>query len=161
MKKDFYKIQERKKKEQEAAAENGEVVEPVSVYDKIEGEEDVVEEEPTLDRHPDRQAFIDSAPIPQEEPKGAVAPFQRRLRNPRMDPYKEEVAQAQQQREEAERREQERQESYLQWQARVKEREKMQKAMRKARVPGKDGKRRLGRESNVLLEKVKKLVEKG
>jgi hypothetical protein len=40
----------------------------------------------------------------------------------------------------------------------LKERERFRKAMAKARTGGKNGQRKLGRESNVLLEKVKRMV---
>ncbi|KAI0798302.1 hypothetical protein GGR55DRAFT_581998 [Xylaria sp. FL0064] len=41
---------------------------------------------------------------------------------------------------------------------RIEERERFRRAMAKARKPGRDGQRRLGRESGLLLEKVKKMV---
>ncbi len=40
----------------------------------------------------------------------------------------------------------------------IAERERFRKAMAKARTPGRDGKRKLGRESSFLLEKAKRLV---
>ena len=43
-------------------------------------------------------------------------------------------------------------------QRKAEERERFRRAMAKARKPGRDGQRRLGRESGLLLEKVKKLV---
>ncbi|KAI0905439.1 hypothetical protein F4824DRAFT_491474 [Ustulina deusta] len=52
---------------------------------------------------------------------------------------------------EKERREAERQ-------CKTEERERFRRAMAKARKPGRDGQRRLGRESGLLLEKVKKMV---
>lgn len=42
--------------------------------------------------------------------------------------------------------------------AKLEERERFRRAMAKARTGGKNGQRKLGRESNVLLEKVKRLV---
>ncbi|KAI1273243.1 hypothetical protein F5Y07DRAFT_402626 [Xylaria sp. FL0933] len=42
---------------------------------------------------------------------------------------------------------------------RTEERERFRRAMAKARKPGRDGQRRLGRESGLLLEKVKKMVD--
>ena len=41
----------------------------------------------------------------------------------------------------------------------VEERERFRRAMAKARTGGPNGQRKLGRESKVLLEKVKKMVE--
>ncbi|KAI0186033.1 hypothetical protein EV127DRAFT_439939 [Xylaria flabelliformis] len=43
-------------------------------------------------------------------------------------------------------------------QRKTEEREHFRRAMAKARKPGRDGQRRLGRESGILLEKVKKMV---
>ncbi|KAI0544472.1 hypothetical protein F4679DRAFT_36243 [Xylaria curta] len=43
-------------------------------------------------------------------------------------------------------------------QRKTEERERFRRAMAKARKPGRDGQRRLGRESGLLLEKVKKMV---
>ena len=40
-------------------------------------------------------------------------------------------------------------------------REKDRRAMAKARKPGRDGKMKLGRQSNVLLDRVKRLVANG
>lgn len=55
--------------------------------------------------------------------------------------------------EEAERRRQDRD-------RKMAERQRYKKALAKARTPGGDGKRRLGRESGLLLEQVKRLVGK-
>ncbi|KAK3688544.1 hypothetical protein B0T22DRAFT_156948 [Podospora appendiculata] len=41
---------------------------------------------------------------------------------------------------------------------RIEDRDKYRKAMAKARVPGRDGKRKVGREGNLLLDKVKRIV---
>jgi hypothetical protein len=77
-----------------------------------------------------------------------------------MDPFTKEERIAKRQQEEAETRKREREEADAVRQKKIHERQRMQKAMHKARQPGKDGRRRLGRESVVLLEKVKKLVAK-
>jgi len=42
--------------------------------------------------------------------------------------------------------------------SRIADREKYRKAMAKAKTPGRDGKRKLGRESGLLLDKVKRIV---
>jgi hypothetical protein len=49
----------------------------------------------------------------------------------------------------------------LERQAKIEERERFRKAMAKARTGGPNGQRKLGRESNVLLEKVKRMVGGG
>lgn len=41
----------------------------------------------------------------------------------------------------------------------LQERERFRRAMAKARVGGRNGQRRLGRESEVLLERVRRVVE--
>ncbi|KAI1809206.1 hypothetical protein GGS20DRAFT_334678 [Poronia punctata] len=46
----------------------------------------------------------------------------------------------------------------LEWRRRIAERERFRRAMAKARKPGRDGQRRLGRESGLLLEKIRKSV---
>lgn len=43
---------------------------------------------------------------------------------------------------------------------RVAERERQRRAMEKANTPGRDGKRKLGRQGNVLLDQVKRIVER-
>ncbi|KAM7204481.1 hypothetical protein V8F20_003597 [Naviculisporaceae sp. PSN 640] len=72
--------------------------------------------------------------------------------------FDKQLAEAERKRQEAEaraaefaRREEERQK-------RIAERERYRKAMAKAKTPGRDGKRKIGREGVILLDKVKKLV---
>ena len=60
-------------------------------------------------------------------------------------------AEAEERAREAERRQKEREN-------RLAERHRFNRALAKARIPGRDGKRKLGRESGLMLEKVKRLV---
>ena len=85
-------------------------------------------------------------------------PRRRKPPRPKPVPFRKETLLAQQRREEKERRQTELQESNRQRQAKMEERERFRKAMAKARSGGRDGQRKLGRESKVLLEKVKRIV---
>lgn len=120
------------------------------------------EEEETpasLELHPDRQAMLD-------EPQGQL-PLQglseRRTRQKRNSmakpiPFRKEAQLAQQRIEERELRQKQIEENNQQRQAKIEERERFRKAMAKARAGGKDGQRKLGRESKVLLEKVQRMM---
>ncbi|KAF2747813.1 hypothetical protein M011DRAFT_401819 [Sporormia fimetaria CBS 119925] len=111
--------------------------------------------EPTLEPHPDRLKLLEkTSPEPEERRfEHAV----RRQKRPRPQPFKNETELAQKRREEAEAKRKAREEAEKQRQQRLVERERFRKAMAKAR--GRPGeKRKLGRESTVLLEKVKRLV---
>jgi hypothetical protein len=106
----------------------------------------------SLELHPDRQAQL-------AEPEAIAQPtYPRKHHRSRQDPFAKESQVAQQQREEAEQRQKEREESNRQRQRKIEERERMRIAVAKARTPGRDGKRKLGRESGMLLEKVKRMV---
>ncbi|KAF4634942.1 hypothetical protein G7Y89_g3154 [Cudoniella acicularis] len=106
--------------------------------------------------HPDRQAMLDA---PHESPpphSQSQRPQRRENRRPKYfekeEAYAaEKKAEAEAKRLEFERREKEKSQK-------IEERERFRKAMAKARTGGKNGQRKLGRESKVLLEKVKKIV---
>ncbi|KAK4235860.1 hypothetical protein C8A03DRAFT_17443 [Achaetomium macrosporum] len=129
--------------------------------------------------HPDRQAMLDSSSRPpnsdnkqsQEQqqrqqasgedtadPRPERGGQQKRPRKQRPSYFARELAAAERAKKQAEeraaelaRREQERQQ-------RIAERERYRKMMAKAKAPGRDGKRKIGRESKVLLERVKKIM---
>ena len=122
--------------------------------------------------HPDRQAMLDSenqtptqsaadadADDQQQQQQQPRQPRQRHQKRQRRPDYfskqlaaaEEAKKQAEERAAEAARREQERQK-------RMAERERYRKAMAKAKAPGRDGKRKIGRESKVLLERVQKLM---
>lgn len=94
-----------------------------------------------------------------DAPRQATPPPTQQGRQTRRPAYFEkEKAFADQQKEEAaarraefERREKEKKEK-------IEERERFRRAMAKARTGGKNGQRKLGKESKVLLEKVKRMV---
>ena len=137
-----------------------------SVYDR-EGDEEQPEEvaaepapEPTLEPHPDRLKLLErTSPEPEEEDEQARA-ARRRQKRARPQPFKQESEIARKRKEEAEARQKAREEAEKERQRKIAEREHFRKAMAKAKQVGPNGQRKLGRESTVLLEKVKKIVGK-
>ncbi|ERF70301.1 hypothetical protein EPUS_06342 [Endocarpon pusillum Z07020] len=109
----------------------------------------------SLDLHPDRQAMLDrpapsvNAPRHSKDDTDDVSERRRRAR-PKRSSYSKETQMAEQRQLEAEARRMVREE---------KDRER--RAMLKARRPDRDGRYRLGRQSKILLHKVKRLVEEG
>jgi hypothetical protein len=121
--------------------------------------QETITEPASLDLHPDRQALIDAAEDEPQKPTATrVAPRPPRQQHFKPNPYAQESQEAQRRREEAEAKEQAFQKSYLERKKKMQSRERMNRAVANARKPGKDGKRRLGREGAVLLEKIKKMV---
>ncbi|KAI9874606.1 MAG: hypothetical protein M1830_009571 [Pleopsidium flavum] len=116
--------------------------------------------EPSLALHPERQEMLDKPVI---EPEEVRPPAQDRLRTPRERrrkpvPFEKEARLAENRKVEAESRRKEIEEANKQRQQKIEERERFRKAMAKARAGGRNGQRKLGRESKVLLEKVKRVV---
>jgi hypothetical protein len=111
--------------------------------------------------HPDRVNLM-TAPSPEPEPE-RPAPRERKVRQrkPKFQPFSKEHAQAMARKEEAEARQRSIEEGHRERKRKIEEREKMQRAMAKARKGGINGQRKLGRESNVLLMKVQKMVNEG
>jgi hypothetical protein len=107
--------------------------------------------------HPSRKAMLFA--LQESTPPSQSSQYPHRERRQRKPKYfeKEEAyaaerkAEANSRREAYERREKEKQEK-------IEERDRFRKAMAKARSGGKNGQRKLGRESKVLLEKVKRVV---
>ena len=115
---------------------------------------------PTLELHPQRQQMLEQPPMPSDfgEPEG-------KIKNPgygkpksRPRPFAKESQVAQQKREEAESRRRAIEESKRDRDRKIADRERMRRMTAAARKPDRKGQRRLGRESTVLLEKVKKLI---
>lgn len=116
----------------------------------------VPEEPATLELHPSRQAMLDE---PETIPEPAHQPVkQRRPPRPKPAPFKKEEVLAQQRKDERERRQEATEKANRERQAKAEERERFRHAMAKARSGGKNGQRKLGRESKILLEKVQKMV---
>ncbi|RKF57710.1 hypothetical protein GcC1_187041 [Golovinomyces cichoracearum] len=111
----------------------------------------------SLELHPDRQAII-NAPDENISPTPQDVPHQKRLHSRKPAYYEREQAFAEQKKAELETRRLESERRAMEKLKRLQERERFRKAMAKARTGGKNGQRKLGRESTVLLEKVKRLV---
>ncbi|KAJ9666807.1 hypothetical protein H2201_002940 [Coniosporium apollinis] len=124
--------------------------------DSADAPEPASEPPASLELHPSRQARLDHSPTP---PPPTLAPRdrQRRPKKSRHETFSKEAAYAAQRKAEAEARQAAREEAERQREAKLAERERFRKAMAKARGGG-DGKRKLGRESGVLLEKVRRVV---
>lgn len=104
----------------------------------------------SLELHPDRVAMLNEPPqqpAPKPERRTQDEDRQRRQRKPKKSAFSKEMEIAEQRRKAAEARRKERE-------AKQQERE----AMARARRPDQTGKRRLGRESKVLLSRVQRLV---
>lgn len=110
---------------------------------------------PTPEIHPERQAMLD-------RPQSSPAPRQSRQdtnrRKPRPAPFEKESKLAQRKKEEAEARREAFEERQRQREQKLAERERLRRMTAAARKPDRNGQRRLGRESRVLLERVKKMV---
>ncbi|RKF77767.1 hypothetical protein GcM3_069024 [Golovinomyces cichoracearum] len=111
----------------------------------------------SLELHPDRQAII-NAPDENISPTPQDVLHQKRLHSRKPAYYEREKAFAEQKKAELETRQLESERRAMEKLKRLQERERFRKAMAKARTGGKNGQRKLGRESTVLLEKVKRLV---
>lgn len=120
------------------------------------------DEPASLELHPARQAMLDAPEEPQHDnPENSSAkPRWQRSRKPKAVPFRREAREAQQRKEEALARQAAYEESNRQRQQKLEEREKFRRAMAKARTGGRNGQRKLGRESKVLLERVKRVVAK-
>ncbi|KAL8697217.1 MAG: hypothetical protein Q9201_007242 [Fulgogasparrea decipioides] len=114
----------------------------------------------SMELHPARQAMLDK---PQENPLSNLSqsshqPREKRPRRPKHAPFEKEARLAQQRKEAAQARREAAEKARLERQRKIEERERFRKAMAKARTGGKNGQRKLGRESKVLLERVRSLV---
>lgn len=115
----------------------------------------------SLELHPDRQAMLDKPePTVRNRPEAMNVDRPRRQRGQRHKraPLEKEMRLAQQDKEQAEARRQEIEKSNLQRQERLEEKERFRRELAKARGEGKSGQRKLGRESKVLLERVKRSI---
>ncbi|KAI0882774.1 uncharacterized protein GGS22DRAFT_168694 [Annulohypoxylon maeteangense] len=122
---------------------------------------DATEAPPSPQLHPERQAMLDEEeeqPEVTSQPRSGDRP-RRRKQHPRKPGYFDKAsADAERKKAEADARAQEIERRNEERNSKIAERERFRKAMAKARKPGRDGQRRLGRESGLLLEKVKKMV---
>lgn len=181
------KANEAQEQEKAETKEIGEIIrvelpEPVLDAD-TENQGDVAageEEVPEPQLHPDRIAMLDQDEEDYEDVNGFRAQGKkrdeaRRAGNGDQPPrererganrrqarkpgyYDKELAEAEQKKQEAEARAAERERQQKEREKAIKERERHRRIMAKARSGGRDGKRKLGKESVVLLDRVKRLV---
>ena len=113
--------------------------------------------------HPDRANLMTRPSLSPEPAPVLRAPKERKPREhkPKFQPFSKEHAQATARKEAEEARRRDIEEGHRERKRKIEEREKMQRAMAKARKGGINGQRKLGRESNVLLMKVQKMVAEG
>ena len=134
-----------------------------NVYESRDNSAEYQEPPSSLKRHPERENMINEKSLPtkiigsgpyhaDDLPSGTDY----KLRQKPL-PFRNEVLQAERLRAEAHVRQKARKEAELQKMQRWQERERIRRAMAKARGT-RNGKRKLGGESKILLEKVKKIV---
>lgn len=122
--------------------------------------------------HPARQALIDAAPVSATKAHlssdfnwGLNEEFNERVRQrPRSQkqvPFSREMKHAQQAKEEAVKRREDMAAALAQRERRRAERDRWRKAIEKSKGGGPHGQAKLGRQSEVLLEKVKRMVGEG
>ncbi|KAK4230004.1 hypothetical protein QBC38DRAFT_470328 [Podospora fimiseda] len=132
---------------------------------------------PSPQLHPSRQAMLDNPPTPASAPTAALdgsnpnlddpthpdrQPRRQQRKKLRPDYYSKELSAAQKAKEAAEKRQAEIERREKERQARIADRERFRKQMAKAKAPGfKDGKRKVGRESKLLLDRVQRIVGEG
>lgn len=151
--------------EAESASEGGE--EPSDNEDIFEAAKAPESAEPTNAPHPDRQDLIAKESVEPtvknlETPKsdrGSSSRPRQRERKHKSKPFVREHEAAERRKAEAEARQKAREEAKRQRLLKIEERERFRRAMAKARAGGKNGQRKLGRESKVLLERVKRMTE--
>ena len=111
----------------------------------------------SLEPHPDRVPLLShTSPEPTSPLTNYhIRPYQRK---PKIDPFSRASREAQRRKQEAERRREEKEQAEQERQRKLEERERYRKAMAAARKGGRNGQRKLGRESGVLLDRVRRIV---
>jgi hypothetical protein len=122
-------------------------------------------EVPSQELHPDRQAMLDKPSLPDQESQFQSSEFgqrqqarERRQQRQRPAYFEKEVAIAEKRKAEAEARRADFERRNKERNEKIEERERFRRQMAKARTGGKNGQRKLGRESTVLLERIKRMV---
>jgi hypothetical protein len=113
---------------------------------------------PSQELHPERQAMLDSPREPSPPNRQNPRSHSERKRSRKPAYFEKEMAFAEKQKAEAEKRGLEFERRRKERDQKNAERERARKAMAKARTGGRRGQRKLGRESQVLLERVKRIV---
>ncbi|EKD19797.1 hypothetical protein MBM_01749 [Drepanopeziza brunnea f. sp. 'multigermtubi' MB_m1] len=140
-------------------------------YAKIKAQTDLpptkvpTEQEPiepaSQELHPDRQAMLDAPDtLPQNSNSNRESYSQRPRQGRAKKPgyFEKEQEFAARKRAEGEERRAEYEKNQRERKEKIEERERFRRTMAKARTGGKNGQRKLGKESQVLLEKVKRMV---
>ena len=120
-----------------------------------------VPEAASLGLHPERQAMLDeptTAPLDGTKSHPKSANPRSRHKRAKPVPFQHEAREAARKKEEARKRREAAEEARKERERKAEIRERERRAMAKAKRPGRDGQRRLGRESGVLLEKVRRMV---
>ncbi|KIV98795.1 uncharacterized protein PV09_09447 [Verruconis gallopava] len=161
IKQDFAKVKRRKLQEQQ---KNDTGLPQRDIYADAQAEGEKAEASTAAAAlHPDREALINGSVeelSTREHAEGESGVEKNKARRKRkLDPFAKEASLAQKQKEAAQRRRAEREEAERQRQQKIRERERLQRMIKKAKRPTADGKRKLGRESGYLLEKVKQMME--
>ncbi|KAM0669281.1 hypothetical protein ACQRIT_004260 [Beauveria bassiana] len=153
VKKAYAKIKEREQK-QTTAGDGGRAEQNATTVADNRGDSEGSEKV----MHPTRELMIKDEEVAQKAAQGqgidASDGHRRRTRRPGY--YDKQLAKADEHRAEAARRGEERARRAEERQTRLAERDKFKRAM--AKTVGRDGKKKLGRESGILLDKVKKMV---
>ncbi|ORY62941.1 uncharacterized protein BCR38DRAFT_217972 [Pseudomassariella vexata] len=119
--------------------------------------------------HPERQAMLEEEPEPEaapsqrgDKPASDRERRPRRPRQPRKPGYFDKaLEEGERVKAEAEARENEFQRRLAERNYRAADRERFQRELKKARTPGRDGQRKLGREGGLMLEKIKRMQQQG
>jgi len=150
VKRDFAKLKARLDKENQQNSRGA--VEPPTIEDAPPA---------SLEPHPDRLPLISqtslepTSPLTNHFPHRPPSKYQRK---PKIDPFSPASREAQRRKQEAERRREEKERAEQERQRKLEERERHRKAMAAARKGGRNGQRKLGRESGVLLDRVRRIV---
>ncbi|KAL8688262.1 MAG: hypothetical protein Q9218_005782 [Villophora microphyllina] len=136
------------------------IIEPRYFAEKVTSDPEDDPKPASMEVHPARQAML-AEPDVQPPPNNSTLsqrPRERPSRKRKPAPFEKEARLAQERKEEAQVRREAVEKARAERQCKIEERERFRKAMAKARTGGKNGQRKLGRESKVLLERVKSLV---
>ncbi|EMR67175.1 hypothetical protein UCREL1_5829 [Eutypa lata UCREL1] len=135
-------------------------------------DDDDANQPPSPQIHPERQAMLEddekedtdtkATPPGTRTPGDDDRPPRRRKQKQRKPGYFDKaIEEGGRKKAEAEARAQEIERRKTEREQKLAQRQRFQRALTKARTPGRDGKRKLGRESGLMLEKVKRMVGEG
>ncbi|KAG6095048.1 hypothetical protein E4U30_002783 [Claviceps sp. LM220 group G6] len=168
VKKEYAKIKSREQAKQQSTTDNN-VDDDADDGGKDQGgdtgrERENAQEEPQEKMHPTRELMLkdeDMAQVGATASSDATTTTTRdgsRRRTRRPGYYDKQLSKAEEKRKEEEQRRMEMQRRGEERERKIADRQKFKKAM--AKTVGRDGKKKLGRESNILLDKVKRMMDK-